>query len=111
MLPLTPTRGSALTSPWCSFAPRGVRIQHRGDLRLLAHGCASGEVDTPGPPDEHGDPGRRMCFGQGKPFVYSRDESCTVLITEWPNGVVDTHNVAERVVTRRWPDRRELRAT
>ena len=51
-----------------------------------------------------------MCFEQGKPFVYSPDESCAVLITEWPNGVVDTHEVAEGVVIRRWPDGRELRA-
>ena len=50
-----------------------------------------------------------MCIEQGKPFVYGLDEGCAVLITEWPNGVVDTHEVAEGVVIRRWPDGRELR--
>lgn len=63
--------------------------------------------------DESEDPraaGRRMCFEQGKPFVYTRDESCAVLITEWPNGVVDTHEVADGVVVRRWPDGREVRS-
>ena len=86
----------------------------RRALSAAAAASAKAPANTPGQPrDEHGDPraaGRRMCFEQGKPFVYSRDESCAVLITEWPNGVVDTHEVAEGVVTRRWPDGRELRA-
>lgn len=79
-----------------------------------ASAAAKAQANVPRRPlGEHEDPraaGRRMCFEQGKPFVYSPDESCAVLITEWPNGVVDTHEVAEGVVIRRWPDGRELRA-
>ena len=82
-------------------------------LSAAASAAAKARANMPGPRGgDHADPwaaGRQMCFDQGKPFVYSRDESCAVLVTEWPNGVVDTHEVAEGVVTRRWPDGRELR--
>ena len=81
--------------------------------RALGAASASAQAQRNAPQRPLEDPratGRRMCFDQGKPFVYSPDESCAVLITEWPNGVVDTHEVAEGVVIRRWPDGRELRA-
>ena len=81
-------------------------------LQRALGAATAAKAKASAPPRSVEDPretGRRMCFEQGKPFVYSADESCAVLITEWPNGVVDTHQVAEGVVTRRWPDGRELR--
>ena len=35
---------------------------------------------------------RRVCFGQGKACVYEPDDLEGVVITEWPNGVIDKHH-------------------
>lgn len=50
---------------------------------------------------------RRVCFGQGKACVYEPDDLEGVVITEWPNGVIDKHHVEEERIMRCWPDGRE----
>ncbi len=45
-----------------------------------------------------------MCFGQGKPLVYMADEDASVVITEWPNGVVDEFQIEDESMIRSWPD-------
>lgn len=50
---------------------------------------------------------RRVCFGQGKACVYEPDDLEGVVITEWPNGVIDEHHVEEEHIMRCWPDGRE----
>ena len=49
---------------------------------------------------------RRMCFEQGKAFVYMPRDDDSRVITEWPNGVIEDHLLADDTVTRRWPDGR-----
>ncbi len=49
---------------------------------------------------------RRMCFEQGKAFVYMPADDDSRVITEWPNGVVEDHLLADDTVTRKWPDGR-----
>lgn len=59
---------------------------------------------------------RTLCFSQGKPCVYlSHDEPQgsepgavrpKVIVTEWPNGVVERLRVDTQRVTRTWPDGR-----
>ena len=46
--------------------------------------------------------GRRMCFEQGKPFIYRRDPD--TVVTEWENGVIDVYAIAANQKTRHWPD-------
>ena len=60
-----------------------------------------GAVDVPA---YHATDGRRMCFGQGKPLVYMADEDASVVITEWPNGVVDEFQIEDESMIRSWPD-------
>ena len=47
---------------------------------------------------------REICFEQGKPCVYQDEDRPDHIITEWPNGVVDTKDLATDSVVRRWPD-------
>ena len=47
---------------------------------------------------------RRMCFEQGKPCVYEPETEPGTIVTEWPNGAVDRHDVAHKTRTRQWPD-------
>ena len=49
---------------------------------------------------------RQMCFEQGKAFVYMPRGDQSRVITEWPNGVVDDYLIADKSITRRWPDGR-----
>ena len=49
---------------------------------------------------------RKMCFQQGKAFVWMPDPDSEVVITEWPNGVIDTHRLSDSTVSRAWPDGR-----
>ena len=48
--------------------------------------------------------GREMCFSQGKPCVYESESDPNVIITEWPNGVIEKLNVPSMTVTRTWPN-------
>lgn len=45
-----------------------------------------------------------MCSEQGKPFVHMEHEDAAVVITEWPNGVVDAFQIADESMVRSWPD-------
>ena len=47
---------------------------------------------------------RQMCFEQGKACVYMPDEEGGIILTEWPNGTVDSHDLGAETTTRRWPD-------
>ena len=49
---------------------------------------------------------RRMCFEQGKAFVYMPPGDDSRVITEWPNGVIEQHVLANGTITRKWPDGR-----
>ena len=48
--------------------------------------------------------GRRMCFEQGKAFVYMSSPDSGFIITEEPNGVVRKLRLSDRTITRTWPD-------
>lgn len=47
---------------------------------------------------------RQMCFEQGKPCVYEPEDRPGIIVTEWPNGTTDSHDLEARTTTRRWPD-------
>ena len=47
---------------------------------------------------------REICFEQGKPCVYEPEDQPGVILTEWPNGTVDSHDLDAGTTTRRWPD-------
>ena len=47
---------------------------------------------------------RRMCFEQGKAFVYMPSEDGDAIIPEEPNGVVEHRRISDGTVTRTWPD-------
>ena len=47
---------------------------------------------------------RRMCFEQGKPCIFESESEPNTIVTEWPNGTVDRHDLKSRTRTRRWPD-------
>ena len=47
---------------------------------------------------------REMCFQQGKAYVYEPRDEPGIIITEWPNGVVDRKCMRTLTKTRRWPD-------
>ena len=47
---------------------------------------------------------RRMCFEQGKACIFQSESEPDTIVTEWPNGTVDRHNLLARTRTRRWPD-------
>ena len=49
---------------------------------------------------------RRICFEQGKAFVYMPDEDGDVIIAEEPNGVVEHRRISDGMITRTWPDGR-----
>lgn len=49
---------------------------------------------------------RRMCFEQGKAFVYMPPDDDSRVITEWPNGVIEDHQLSDNTITRKWPDGR-----
>ena len=49
---------------------------------------------------------RDICFEQGKPCVYQDEDQPDHIITEWPNGVVDTKDLVTGNVVREWPDGR-----
>lgn len=63
-------------------------------------------AESPDTPDYYSTDSRRMCFDQGKPFVYMPGEDSEVVITEWPNGVVDEFRIDDESMTRSWPDGR-----
>ena len=48
--------------------------------------------------------GRRMCFEQGKAFVYMPSPDSGFITTEEPNGVVRKLQLSDRTITRTWPD-------
>ena len=47
---------------------------------------------------------RKMCFEQGKACVYLNDQN--IIVTEWPNGVVERCALDGDMVEQRWPDGR-----
>lgn len=47
---------------------------------------------------------RQMCFSQGKAFVYEPEDDPGTIVTEWPNGVIDRHNLETKTRVRHWPD-------
>ena len=50
---------------------------------------------------------RAMCFEQGKPCVYEPENRPGTIVTEWPNGTIDAHDLQSETTTRRWPDGKE----
>ncbi len=48
---------------------------------------------------------RKMCFEQGKSFIYM-DEDPDIIITEEPNGVVERLKLSTKMIERTWPDGR-----
>ena len=42
---------------------------------------------------------RRMCFEQGKAFVYMPPDDDSRVITEWPNGVIEQHVLADDTIS------------
>ena len=49
---------------------------------------------------------RRMCFEQGKAFVFMPSEDGDVIIAEEPNGAVEHRQISDGAVNRIWPDGR-----
>ena len=49
---------------------------------------------------------RQICFDQGKPCVYMPEDNKSVVVTEWPNGVVEVKTIADHKIVRTWPDGR-----
>ena len=47
---------------------------------------------------------REICFEQGKPCIYQDEDNAEHIITEWPNGVVDTKDLVNATTVRRWPN-------
>ena len=47
---------------------------------------------------------REICFEQGKPCVYEPEDRPGMIVTEWPNGTIDAHDLTAETVTREWPD-------
>ncbi len=47
---------------------------------------------------------RQICFEQGKPCIYQDEHDPDQIITEWPNGVIDTKKLQTGTTVRRWPD-------
>ncbi len=47
---------------------------------------------------------REICFEQGKPCVYAPDDEPGIIMTEWPNGVIDRWCLETNTETRHWPD-------
>lgn len=47
---------------------------------------------------------REICFEQGKPRVYMPDDEPGIILTEWPNGVIDRWCLETEIETRHWPD-------
>ena len=45
-----------------------------------------------------------MCFSQDKACVYEPEEDLGTIVTEWPNGVIDRHNLETKTRVRHWPD-------
>ena len=53
---------------------------------------------------------RQMCFEQGKPCVYEPENRPGIIVTEWPNGTTDAHDLEAGTNTRKWPDGTEQTA-
>lgn len=47
---------------------------------------------------------REICFEQGKPCVYEPDDEPGIIVTEWPNGIIDRWDEKTDTETRHWPD-------
>ncbi len=47
---------------------------------------------------------REICFEQGKPCVYAPDDEPGIIMTEWPNSVIDRWCLETNTETRHWPD-------
>ena len=60
-----------------------------------------------GPAAPDSEDNRRICFErfeQGKACVYEPENEPGIIVTEWPNGVVDRHHLNQKTRIRRWPD-------
>ena len=47
---------------------------------------------------------REICFEQCKACVYEPEDEPGIIVTEWPNGVVDRHHLRQKTRIRHWPD-------
>ena len=47
---------------------------------------------------------REICFEQGKPCVYEPDNEPGIIVTEWPNGIIDRWDEKTDTETRHCPD-------
>ena len=47
---------------------------------------------------------REICFEQGKPCIYEDEDQADSIVTEWPNGVIDTKDMKTGTTIRAWPD-------
>lgn len=56
----------------------------------------------PAVPETEGN--REICFEQGKACVYEPEDEPRIIVTEWPNGVVDRHHLDQKTRIRHWPD-------
>ena len=54
--------------------------------------------------DDDGEDSRQMCFEQGKPCIYEPEDRPGIIVTEWPNGTTDAHDLNAKTKTRRWPN-------
>ena len=57
-----------------------------------------------GPTVPDSEDNRKICFEQGKACVYEPEDEPGIIVTEWPNGVVDRHHLEGKTRIRHWPD-------
>lgn len=57
-----------------------------------------------GPAVADAEDNRRICFEQGKACVCEPENEPGIIVSEWPNGVVDRHHLDEQTRIRHWPD-------
>ena len=50
---------------------------------------------------------RELCFSQGKPCIYESETNPNILVTEWPNGVIQHKDKSKQTVVRIWPNGRK----
>ena len=89
------SRKPASETPVRRWQRERVARESRADLERMA----TRTMKTPAVADS-----RQTCFEQGKPWIYKPDDEPGVIVTEWPNAVVDRLTIDTGDRTRRWPD-------
>ena len=62
--------------------------------------ASSTSEERMGPAVPETEDSRQMCFSQGKAFVYEPEDERGTIVTEWPNGVIDRHNLETKTTGR-----------